>query len=327
MLNSFIFSVNAIAPICFIVCLGMFLKKIGIISDAFCNEADKVVFKVALPITLFTSIYESDLDNLFDRESIEIIIFGIVGVTLCFLLLCFTVPFFIKDNRSRGAFIQGVFRSNYAIFGIPLAYNMFGEAGKISAAVLLPWAVLLFNVYAVITFVIFAPKDKKMPLKTVVSKIACSVVTNPLIIGIVLGLVFAFLRTHVPFFELSKAITSTLNDLGNLAIPLALLSIGAEFRFDSLKNKIGMAFTAALMKVGLVPLIAITVGALMGYRNIELTQLLVLFGSPTAVSSYIMAKNMDSDHVLASQILLLAVVLSLPVLFLFIFVLRSIGML
>ena len=322
MLESFIYSFNSVAPIFLLVLVGMFLKKIKFLNQDFCSIADKLVFKVALPMEMFLSVSGTDLDTIFTKENAGLIGFFIIGIVLAFAILCLVSPPVLKSNYKCGAFIQGSFRGNFAIFALPLTTNMFGDAGKIAATMMMPIVTIMFNILAVTGFGIFAPKEGKKKKSEMLKEILISIVKNPLIIGIMIGFAFSILRTELKVTVPSFALKS-LDDISSLAIPLALLSIGVNFNPQNLKGRIGTAMLSMSIKNIILPVIAVSIGVLMGYRGIELSLLLVSFGSPTSVSSYIMAKNMHSDYELAGQILLLTTVFSLLTMFLFIFVLKQ----
>lgn len=307
---------NAILPVFIMVILGWIIKKKSFLPQSFFDGADKFVFKVALPCSLFVGILAGDAEKL--KQTLPLILFCGAGISAVFVLACITVPIFIKDNAKRGAFIQGVNRGNFAILGLPIAKNLFGDVGETTAAVVMPVAILLVNVYAVIILTVYAPSDvKKSPLETA-KNICFSIIKNPLIISVSLGLVVMLLGIKLPTFA-----QKTLNELSDTVFALALMSLGAGFSFEALKGRIGTSAIAALLKTVASPLVAVTVAVALGFVGVELGIILIFFGAPTAVSSYIMAKNMKSDYETASQILLISTLLCMFTLFVGIFILKS----
>lgn len=323
MLESLMYSVNSVAPIFLLVIFGMVLKRIGFLNQDYCTIADKIVFNIALPTECFMSLAKSDITDAFSKDNIKILLFFVIGILTVFTLLCLTVPFFIKDKAKIGAFIQGVFRGNYALFAIPLIDNMFGEAGKLSATAILPAVVIVFNILSVVVFNIFYPDEnmEKTKISALVLKMVKSVIRNPLVIGVVLGTVVSFFKT-LTSIGLPVFAAGTLQKIASMAVPLALISIGVNFKSEKLKSGLAKASVAMALKNVIMPAIAVTVAVLMGIRGILLTVVLIAFGSPTSVSSYVMAKNMHGDHELAGQILLLTTVCSLFTIFMFIFLLK-----
>lgn len=200
---------------------------------------------------------------------------------------------------------------------------MFGDEGRTAASMLLPVVIVMYNVLAVIGFSIFAPrKEERKGFFPLLIQIVKSTVTNPLILGIAAALALSFIRTEIGF-NIPTFMMGAIEDVAALAVPLSLISIGVSFKPETLKNGLGLSVWCMAVKNLLLPAVTLTIGILMGFRGIPLTMILVSFGGPTAVSSYIMAKNMHGDAELASKILLLTTICSLGTIFLFIFLLKQ----
>lgn len=317
MIENLLFSVNAIAPIFILIIIGYFLKKGRLLSGDFTASADKLVFRICLPCMLFVDIVDAE-GGAFEPK---LVIFCIVAVTVVVLITSILSAIFIKDVKKRGAFIQGVYRSNAAIFGMTLANSMFGAEGVSVLATVLPFVVVAYNFYAVLVLSICAPADVKLTPLGVAKRIAKSVVTNPLIISIVIAIVVKLSGIVVPTFA-----ARTLGYLADSAMALALLSLGAGFTFESLKGRIGLAAIASVMKTVVVPFAAVGTAILLGFRGVDLGTVFIIFGGPVAVSSYIMAKEMNSDHETAAQIMVLTTLISLFTMFCGTFILKISGL-
>ena len=318
MLDNLVYSINSILPIFLLVVLGALLKKWGKITESFTEIADWIVFKIALPVMLFLEVASCSISDDFDGK---LVLFLVISVTTVFTLVSVIVALLMKDNSKRGAFIQGMCRSNFAILGVPLAENMFGEAGGKTIAIVMPFIILMFNSYSVIILSMFSGSEKHKLDKKSVLGIIKNVVTNPLIIAVVLAI--PFMLFDITIFT---AADKTLGYLSALATPLALLSLGANFKTESLRGRVSYAALAALGKTVIVPAVAVTVAALCGLRGPALGVVLICFGSPTAVTSYIMAKKMDNDHDLAAQILLLSTLVCVVTIFAGIFILKTLAL-
>ena len=219
MLESFIYSFNSVSPIFLLVLFGMLLKKIGFLKDDFCKIADKLVFNVALPFELFKSVSQTEFEKIFSAENIEVITFFVIGIVASFVLLCLIIPVFVKDRAKCSSFIQGAFRGNFVIFALPLATNMFGEAGKIAATPLLPVVTIMFNALAVVVFCIFAPKDQtKKSAVDIVKQIAFSIIKNPLIIAILIGFGFSLIKTYLNL-TIPQFVLKPIGDVASCAVP------------------------------------------------------------------------------------------------------------
>ena len=317
-MNELIFSLNTVMPLILLTVIGFFIKKINLLSDAFYPAAEKFVFRVALPCSLFLSVSRADPHTSF---SISLVLFCVTAIVLSAFIIGALTVVFIKSNAQRGAFIQGGYRSNFALLGSALADRLFPTTGMAATSALMPFSIPLFNVIAVAIFNIFGPADKKQSTGKIIKKTLKGIVTNPLIIGIALALPFM-----ISGFTLPSIATGTLQYVANIASPLALICIGASISGGIERSTFAKATVSALIKTVFLPGIAVLIGIALGFRNVELGMILILFGSPTAVSSYIMAKNMDSDAKLAAQILLISTVLCAFTLFAGIYLLALFGL-
>lgn len=318
MLESFLYSLNVMIPIFVIVILGFIMERYGFFTSEFLRVSEKFVFKAALPCMLFLEIANSNISETLD---IPLIVFCCAGIIISFVILCLVVPVFVKSNEKRGAIIQGVYRSNFAILGVPLAENMFGESGVKLIAIVMPFAVVMFNVLAVVVLSMFAPAEKKKSMSELAGEIGKNIITNPLIIAVVIALPFMLAPIRLPVF-LEKSITY----VSNTTFSLALMSLGANFTFESVKVRLSVSIAASILKTAVLPFLAVVIAVLLGFSGAPLGIIFILFGAPTAVSSYIMAKNMGSDYELAGQILLLTTIFCLFTLFTGIFILKSFGL-
>lgn len=313
-MENLLFSINAIAPVFVIVFFGVFLKKRRIINDNFVNTSTDVVFKIALPALLFRDVAKTDFESVFN---LKLIFFAVGGTVAAFLVLWAACSYVIKDARTLGAFVQGAFRSNFAILGLPLASNLFGRAGLAKSAIILAFIIPLYNVLAIVILTVASPKT------TTVNKaeILLNILKNPLIWGVALAIPFSLFRITLP-----EIAVKSIDYLAGLTMPLALLGMGGSFNFTGVKSKIGAALSAAFIKILLLPLTFTFLAIFTGFRGEELGALFILFASPTAVSSFIMAKVMDSDAELASHIILITTLGSILTTFAGIFLLKTAGM-
>ncbi len=318
MLSNLTYSINAVLPIFLLVIIGAILNKFNKVNVQFTEIADWLVFKVGLPVMLFLEVAKSELSDGIDTR---LILFLVIAVTCSFLLVSILTRLFIRDSTKRGAFIQGVCRSNFAILGIPLAENMFGDAGGRAVALAIPFVIFMFNAYSVIVLSVFSNSTAHKLDKKAFLGILKNIATNPLIIGILLGV--PFMLFDIP---LVTAADKTLQYLSNLTTPLALISLGANFRMESLKGRLGYAVMASACKTIVLPVVAITLAALIGLRGPSLGVVLICFAAPTAVVSYIMSKKMDNDHELSAQILLLTTLMCIVTIFIEIFILKTLAL-
>lgn len=357
----FIFSLNATLPIFLIMVLGWFLMRIGLFTKEFNRVADKYVFKVALPVLLFKDIATADIRSDFN---LTFVLFCMITTTIMFLAIWGLSYVFIKDKTQVGAFAQASARGSAAVLGIAFINNIYGNSGM--APLMIVSAVPLYNILSVIILTFSADMGKdakkdKLPddlsdkihkrnvgeIKSGISKSAgdietnstdtqkevrnskgsnikkacINVVKNPIIIGIFLGLPFSIFGISIPAIPL-KAVTS----IAQTATPIALLVVGAGFEGAKAIKKIKLTSIATFIKLVLLPLIFFPFAIAFGFRGSELVAILIMLGSPTTVTCYIMAKNMGNDEVLSSSIVVMATLLSSVTLTGWIFVLKVMGL-
>lgn len=306
---------------CVFVLIGLIFAKTKFFSKETFAQLDRFVFKIALPSMVFLDVLECDVSDLTD---LGLIGFTVVGITLSVIVLMITVPIFEKSPERRGAVVQGIYRSNFAVLGSSLASEISGDAGTRAMAVVMPFTIVLFNAYAVVVLSVFNREEHKSPLE-IIKTVTKNIVTNPLIIGTVSALVLVLLRELLKV-DIPILITSVAGKLSDTVYALALMGLGASLTVESFGNgRLKTAVTASVFKTVILPLIMVTIAVLMGFRGARLCVLFVLFGAPTALSSYIMAKNMKSDAELAGQILLVSTVMSVFTIFAGVFIMKNFG--
>ncbi|MCH5251612.1 MAG: AEC family transporter [Lachnospiraceae bacterium] len=313
-MDNFIYSINATLPIFLMMILGKFLYRIHLIDEHFTKIADKYVFMIALPALVFQDLTENDIRAGFDGGYVLFCFF----VTLAIILVIWGLTeIFMKEDSEKGAFIQASYRSSAAILGLAFIDNMYNGAGM--APLMIIGAVPLFNIFAVIILTLKGDNGGQKPdLKSTF----VSVIKNPILLSILISLPFAFFNLHFPAF-LNKAISS----VGNTATPLALISIGASFEGRKAIKKIKPTLAASFIKLILLSALFLPLAIYFGYRNQELMAILIMLGSPATVSCYIMAKNTGNDSTLTSSIIVLTTLLSSVTLTVWIFILRTAGVL
>ncbi len=309
MLDSFVFSLNAALPVFLVIVAGKVLNRFGLFPQSYAELTDKFVFRAALPVLLFKDISQMDFRRDFD---VKFVVFCACVTVVMFLAVWLFSCLFVKDKASVGAFAQGSARGSAAILGIALATNIYGDSGF--APLMIFSAVPLFNVLSV---VILSVSGKKRGNGIDIGKLLKNIITNPIIIGILAGVPFSVLGITLPAF-----VSGTVDSIAKTATPMALLSIGAAFSLKEAKSKLNTAFAASLIKLFVLPLVFLPVAILFGFRGSALVAIFVMLGSPTTVTCYIMSKNMDNDHVLSSNIVMLATLLSSVSVTFWVFVLR-----
>jgi len=311
-MNSMYVAFSAVFPILLYISIGYFLKTVKLLEENSLSKINILVFKLFLPCLLFYNIYTTKLSEVFN---LKLLLFSICSVLAVYILLLVLVPVFIKDNKVRGAFVQGSFRSNFVLFGIPLSASILGDGNVGITSLLIAFIVPLYNVISVVCLEIF--RKNKIDFKG----IFLGIIKNPLIISSVLGFIFLLLNIKLP-----NLILSPLKSLSNVATPLSLIVLGGTFSFVSAGKNIYKLSAVLVIKLVLIPLIALFVGGyLFEFRGAAFVSLISMFATPTAVSSFSMAKAMNSDSEFASEIVVSTSAFSIITVFLFIMVTKSLG--
>ena len=311
-MNSFVVCLNAILPIFLIIALGFLARHAGIIRENEIPRMNAVTFKVFLPVMCFYNVYTSDLSTAIRPK---LLIFAAVGVVTAFLLTWLLVNRFVKEHRQRGVMIQGIFRSNFLIIGLPVAASLLGTDDLGTVSVLAAVVVPLFNVLSVLSLDLYNG-EKPRP-----GKLLLDVVKNPLVLGILAGILTLLLHLRLP-----TPLATAARDVSRVGSPMMLFLLGAFFRFGSVRSHWRQLAAACAGRLLVIPGIALTAGALLGFRGIEFVSLLGVFATSTAVASFTMAQQMGGDAELAGDIVIWTSMLCSLTLFGWSFLFKCLGM-
>lgn len=316
-MDNFIFSLNVTIPIFLVILLGYILRKIGLINENFVSIANKYVFKCALPVMLFQDI--AFTDTLRSAKGSFVLFCALVTIAM-FLLVWLCSYVFLKDKSLVGAFAQAGARGSAAILGVAFVENISGSAGM--APLMIVSAVPFFNILSVIILTFSADLNKSAGEKkshgAVIKKSLFNIVTNPIIIGIFLGIPFALLNVKFPAIA-----TRTMDYVARTATPVALIAIGGGFDKQEATRRVKPAIWASLIKLVILPAVFLPLAVLFHFASSEMVAILIMLASPTTVSCYIMAVNMENDGPLTSNVILLTTIFSSVTLTGWIFILRS----
>lgn len=324
-MDSLIFAVKAVAPIVLMVVMGYVLKTIGLMNGEFAKAANKLVFRVFMPVMLFVKIY--------GMNDFSVVDFGFIGYALLALLVVFflsiPVSTAVSDRKDqRGVLMQAIVRSGYSLIGIPLAGSLYGEAGSAAATILSAAVIPLFNVLAVISLTAMGDSGEKRPS---VGKIVLDILKNPLILGIASALVCIGIRVLFGKADISFRLSNitpvfaVLQYLANLAIPLALLVLGAQFEFSAVASLKKQILWGALIRTVAVPLMTLGVAYFcfrQRFSPAHFATYVALFATPVAVPSVPMVQEMGGDVTLAGQLVVWSTLISALTVFLTTFLLR-----
>ena len=313
-MENLIFSLNATIPIFLMMLLGMLFRKLGWMDEVFAAKMNKFVFLVPLPVLLFEQLATVDFSEVWD---IKFILFCFV-VTAISITISTLISMLWKDRSIKGEFIQATYRSSAALLGIAFIQNIYGTAGM--APLMIIGSVPLYNVLAVVVLSLFKPGNNSFD-KALVKKTLKGIVTNPIIIGIVAGFVWSALKLPMPLI-----LHKTVSSIGATATPMGLMSMGATFEMKKATSKMKPTLVAVFMKLVGFCAIFLPVAAMLGFRNEQLIAILVMLGSATTVSCFVMARNMGHEGTLSSGVIMMTTLLSAFTLTMWLDVLRSFGL-
>ena len=315
-MDNLIFSLNSTMPVFIMMLLGAFLKRVGIFDDGFASKMNKFVFLIPLPCLLFSQLSEIDFKTAWNTR---FVLFCFFSTAAC-ILIAFLMSLFIKNKNLRGEFIQASYRSSAALLGIAFIQNIYGNAGF--APLMIIGSVPLYNIMAVVVLSVFSPENNKGKIDgAILKKTTLGIVTNPIMIGIALGLFWSALKLPAPYIA-DKAISS----IGNVATPMGLMAMGASLDFKKAFGHMGPTICATIMKLLGFAAISLPFAIWLGFRNAELVAILIMLTSATTVSSFVMARNMGHEGTLTSTTVMLTTLLSAFTVTFWLFVLRSGGL-
>ena len=304
-------SANAVLPMCLVMALGYGTRRLGWIRREEISAINKIAFRIFLPCLLYYNVYCSDLSGSFDPLLMAYAVGGVLltfGLSLGYTLLTEKLP------ERRGVMIQGMFRSNYVIMGIPVATALLGADQLGTVSILIAVVVPLFNMLSVVVLEVFRWQKPK-PLH-----ILGQIAKNPLVIGSVLGIL-----TLAAGIRLPHILEQTIQNISAIASPLQLFLLGAFFQFSGLKTYRRELVTVSAAKLIVAPGLFLGLGALLGFRGVAFVSLIGVFASPTAVNSFTMAQQMGGDAELAGDIVVTTSAVSILTMFLWIFLFKSLG--
>lgn len=304
-------SANAVLPMCLVMALGYGTRRLGWIRREEISAINKIAFRIFLPCLLYYNVYCSDLSGSFGPLLMAYAVGGVLltfGLSLGYTLLTEKLP------ERRGVMIQGMFRSNYVIMGIPVATALLGADQLGTVSILIAVVVPLFNMLSVVVLEVFRGQKPK-PLH-----ILGQIAKNPLVIGSVLGIL-----TLAAGIRLPHILEQTIQNISAIASPLQLFLLGAFFQFSGLKTYRRELVTVSAAKLIVSPGLFLGLGALLGFRGVAFVSLIGIFASPTAVNSFTMAQQMGGDAELAGDIVVTTSAVSILTMFLWIFLFKSLG--
>jgi len=312
-MQDLLFSVNAIFPLLVMMGVGYGAQRLHWVDENATHKINGCIFRIFLPCLLCLNQMDADRSTSVD---VRTLVFAFVGTVAVFLLMFWLAPRLCRREEARGVLIQGVARSNYAVFGIPLVLSMY-PGRDISVAVMMVMVVVpVFNILSTVALMIHG-NERGNPVR-----ILRGILLNPLILSTALGFLLWKLEVRLP-----ELLDVSLRNISRMTTPLALFVLGASLDFRQVKTSAGILAMSVAGRLVLVPLAGLAAAVLMGIRGVSLATLIAVFASPTAVSSYPMAQQMGGDEAFAASQVVFSTTFSTVTVFLWVLVLKRLGFL
>lgn len=288
MLGNFIACLDAVLPIFLLLLLGYWAKCLGLLNRDDVKKLNKVMFRFFMPVMLFYNVYSSDLSLAVQPK---LILYALVCTLLIFLLALPAVSRWEPVRSRRGVIVQGLFRSNVVVIGLPVVESLMGAENVAPVVLLIATVVPVFNILAVIVLEYYAGE------RTRPGRLLLDILKNPLILGSAAGLLalFAGLRLPLPLETAARQIAQT-------ASPMLLFLLGAFLELEGLRRDRRAVLSISLIRLLLIPAATLIPAVFLGFRGVALASLLPVFASSTAVNSFTMAQQMGGDAELAGNI-------------------------
>jgi hypothetical protein len=298
-MSLFLDTVAIVLPVFLVIGLGYLLRRVGLFSEEFTQQANRLIYVVFLPVLLFHKISQADFVSYFNGP---LVLASSLAIACLFAISYSYASLRRYPAPSLGSFSQGSFRGNLAYIGLAICLNAYGDSGLTKASILMGFLVPVLNLFAIIALI--WPQRKKetgAPAHNWLREI----LLNPLILASFAGIVWSYFSLPVP-----SILRSSLGIVSGLTLPLALLAIGGSFSLKRLKGDLKAAGVATLFKLIGMPLVATLLLVSAGVTGSDLGIGILLAGTPAATATYIMAHQMKADAELAGSIVMLSTLAS-----------------
>lgn len=308
------FSLNATMPVFLMMVFGYICRRIGLLDEHTTSKVNKFTFRTLLPALLFADLSKADFRTVWDSK----FVLFCIGVTLLSIFVASMYSLLHKDKAERGEIIQASYRSSAAILGIAFVRNIYGES--LMAALMVLGTVPLYNIAAVTVLSLTSPDRKKGEKQSLVADTIKGIITNPIILGIVVGMIWSILKIPQPVI-----LERSVSYLANMATPLSLIALGASFRTSEAKGRVRVTIGIALIKLVLFCAVFLPTAIYLGFRGEKLIAILVMLGSATTGSCFVMAKNLGHKGAITAFAVMLTTLCSAFTLTTWLFLLKTLN--
>lgn len=287
------------APIFIVIAIGFLIRKKNIISEDGVSLLNKLAYNIGLPSLIFLIITNYSLGDIFNVQIVKVIYLTYALLILLTILINFVIK---RSGKTKGAIIVSSFRCNMAFVGFPIILAAYGDLALAKASLIVAFLIPVNIVATIIIFKFYNRREEGMGA----GRLLLSFVKDPMIIGVISGILFSYFRIPVP-----EVFHESLDIISAMTVAIALLSIGASFRFVHLKNDFKIVSYAGFNKLILLPAVAFILSTFVfKVETFDRNVMVILFATPLAVAAYIMAKELRSNHQLLASALILTTIAS-----------------
>ena len=293
-----------ILPVFLVIFLGAGAKKLGFFPDVFVKAANRLVFYIGIPALLFIKLSGAPFHETFDMNLALISSFSVCIVWLLSLVFVRLKIFFTLRSASAASFIQASMHGNIGYIGLAVVFYALGNNGLSIASFLAPFIIIPQNILSVLSFNIYSATKRKR-IKSFITMLK-SIFLNPIIISALFGITFSFFGLKLPNF-----LHGFLEIVSSMALPMALLIIGASLSLSAMSKSLYWLFSSSALKLLLLPGLGVMLLYNAGIHPFSIEVAAILLGVPTATVSVIMSSEMEGDVKFASTAVTLSTLLSL----------------
>ncbi|MEW6720228.1 MAG: AEC family transporter [Thermodesulfobacteriota bacterium] len=306
----------SVIPVFLLIALGAVLRRYGFLNQGFIDSANSLVYYILLPALLINELSAAEFRSAFSGT----LVIGAYAAILLTFGLAFTLARALGIGPSEtGSFVQGTVRANFAYVGLPIVFNVMGQAGLSKAGILLGFGVIWLNALSILALILPHGLGKEKGIETAL-RILRQVATNPTILACTAGIAFSVLSLPVPAIA-----RKTMSLMAAATLPLSLLCLGGSFSLARARRGFGLAALAALLKLVVVTGLALAFYRWMGVGGDDLRVGVILLGCPTAVVTYVLASQLMGDIDLAGTIVITSTAASAFTITGWLFLLRAMG--
>lgn len=308
----FIVALKAIIPLFILIGMGIYVRWRKMLTDTELQHVNAMVFHVFFFCMMFYNMYTTTIATAFRPR---LMAFTVTALFVMLLISGIVVCTVEKDNRSRGAMLQGLFRSNFVLLGLPLVENIFGPEAVAVPTMMIAVVSPIYNIVSIFILESFRGKGN-FSLASSFAK----VLQNPMIVGALLGLFFVIAGISVP-----EPLLKPVRQIAYCTSPVALLILGASFRFGTVSEEKRNLAILVLGRLLVIPALVMGTAYYMGFRGVDFVTILCIFATPCAVASFAMAQQLGSNAELAGNGVVVTSAFSSITLFFWVVLFKALG--